>query len=283
MSMGEELARGLSKLSTAALLRFISAILWLVSISLIISVMPYIPRFYLITYELRSKMISPSSLPAWFSVVATKLMISGILLIIGLIILAVSAYAFLWPAFSALRRGSEKFRISNILVKVGLLGFTFTLIGTVAVSQYIGMQIMAAFSHITSPLARALYIKKIMLTYTPIVTTLVGLQSLFALITIAGICLGLAMIAKITGSKIHYVSLALLAIGEIIYIASGAARIQSYSSPVGATAHISGLTIGLGIVSYILLLVSSILIFIGCRADIPKVRQLEETVAVTYQ
>ncbi|NPA70300.1 MAG: hypothetical protein GXO26_05765 [Crenarchaeota archaeon] len=273
----EELARGLSKLSMAALLRFVAAILWLAASSLIISILPYLPRMYVIVYKLQAKMISPSQLPPWFAEVAMKSMIASILMIIGLIILAVSAYAFLWPAFSALNRGSEKFRISNILVKVGLLGYTFTLIGNVILGQYVGIQIANVMRSHLNILAKMLLVKKIVSTYLPIFTTFSGLLTLFAVLVIAGICIGLAVIARITGSKIHYVSLILLALAEIIYIVSGAAYIAAYSSPMSLGMHISMMSIGAGIVSYILFIIAPILIFIGCRADISKVRQLEET------
>ncbi len=273
----EELARGLSKLSMAALLRFVAAILWLAATSLIMSILPYLPRMYAIAYELQAKLISPSQLPPWFAEVAMKSLIASILMLIGLIILAVSAYAFLWPAFSALNRGSERFRVSNILVKVGLLGYTFTLIANVVVGQYVGVQIANIMRSHVSPLAKMLLVKKIVSSYLPIFTTFSGLLTLFAILVTAGICIGLAVIARITGSKIHYVSLILLAVAETVYIVSGAAYVSAYSSPMSLGMHPPSMSIAVGLVSYILFLIASILIFIGCRADISKVKQLEES------
>ncbi|NPB00265.1 MAG: hypothetical protein GXO10_02725 [Crenarchaeota archaeon] len=273
----EEFVRGLSKFSMAALLRFVAAILWLVSTSLMLSIFPYLPKMYAIVYKLQAKKISPSQLPPWFAEVAMRSLISSILMIIGLIILAVSAYAFLWPAFSSLRRSSEKFKVSNMLVKVGLLGYTFTLIGNTIVGQYVGMRIANIMRSHINPLAKMLLIKKIVISYLPIFTTLGGLLTLFSVLVIAGICIGLALIARITGSKIHYISIILLVVGEIIYIVSGAANIAAYASPMSLGMHLPITGLEIGIASYILFLIASILIFMGCRADISKVRQLEES------
>ncbi|NPA22768.1 MAG: hypothetical protein GXO23_00520 [Crenarchaeota archaeon] len=281
MSISEELSRGLSKLSIAALLRFVAAILFLITVSIVVSVLPYVPRFLILAYELRNKMIPPTSLPSWFYSVYMKLSVAGILSIISLIVLAVSAYAFLWPAFSALSRGSVRFKPSNILVKVGLLGYTFTLIGSMALSQVVQFQAMSVLKRSIAPLEKALLIRKIALSYIPIFTTLGWLEYLFSILVIAGICIGLAVLARITGSKIHYVSLALLAVGEVLYIVSGISSLASYMSVMSAGMHISSFMIGVGVASYIFTLVASFLIFIGCRADIPKVKQLEET--MTFQ
>ncbi len=255
------LTKGLSKFSTASLLHFIALILTLAGMGIMTSIAPYFVKFIQIAYKLSLHLISRPQIPSWFFAIATKLMIAGVLMIIALILEAVSAYAFLWSAFSRFSEYDRKFSLASILVKVGLAGYTAMIVAGIAYSQYIRMQIQKALTtYKASPISLMLYIKSIQMSAMSVAYTIGALMTIFYILTISGICVGLYHLRRLGNSGLFTACIVLLVIDLISYLASSGG-IRMISSML---TQVTTLSI-LGSVSFIAGIIACILIFIGCR------------------
>ncbi len=270
--MSSELVRGLSKFSTASLLEFIAIILLLAGSGVMISIASYYYKFLEIAQKLSLHLISPSQIPSWFYTVATYMTIGSALIILFLIISAVSAYAFLWPAFSAFSRHDKKFYIPNLLVKIGIVGYTVMFISSIALSTYFTTVLIRSI-HKMSPIGILLYIKSLTMKILPIALTLGILLTIFHILTLCGICIGLYYLRSYGLSGLFTISMILLII-DIVLIIVTTPGIHTTLSMFRMATAVSSIT---SLIQPIPGLIACILIFIACRILKSRIEK-EETV-----